>query len=328
MEKFKMTKTIALFVKSMRVDMGCSWGRVAEMFSVVFPDLGINGGQENGRQLCAEAEEFLQIDFDFEPEEREIILEREISVVDLETTGTDTQKDRIVSIAITRINLDLSMQSTYTLVNPEMEIPAGSTEVHKIDNEMVLNAPKFADIMPIVLNTIKDTDILTFNGLKFDIPLFYNECARAGHQWDYSGHAFPDAMKIYHLFNPRDLSAAHRHYLGEEMVDAHHAQADTEATARIFLAQLKAHLELPFNFRQLQLMLNKDLPMADLSGKFYYNAEKQICYKFGKYKDRPVLEIEREESSLPEDKKYSTWVKSSDFPADSKKFLQSLLTQQ
>lgn len=260
------------------------------------------------------------------PEPREVILSRPISCLDLESTGTDTENDRICSISVTKIGLDLSLRTEYTLVNPGIPIPPETTAIHGITDEMVKDKPTFKELFPFVKEFIKDTDVLTYNGIRFDIPLFLNECARNGFEWDYSGQAFPDAFKVFSFFNPRNLSAAHKHYLGYEMENAHTADADTQATARVFLEQLRRHTELPLNMNELQLFVNNGKPIADFSGKFHYNEYGEACYSFGKkWKGVPVYEVENEEASLPKEKKYSTWVLSSDFPADSKNFLTTLL---
>lgn len=323
MDSETMTEIQALFVKTMRVNMDCTYSRIAELYVMMWPEKSIKWGGDYGRELVGLSCLFLGEDFDEDTEQltftRPIMLKRPISTKDLETTGVNVAEDRIVSIAITRINLDLTCETIYSLVNPGIPIPAEATAVHGITDKMVADAPTFAQLLPNVLGAIEGTDILTFNGLKFDEPLFFNECKRAGHDWDYSKHSFPDAFQVFQHFHPRNLSAAVKEYTGEEMKDAHNAAADTEATAKVFLAQLREHQELPLDMHDLQMFLNKNLPMADLSGKFYYDNKGRACFKFGKHKGRPIMEVNAEEPT------YIPWILSSDFPSDSKNFLSALL---
>lgn len=318
-----ITTPQAMFVRLLRTEFKCGYEKISELFQQLYPQMDGSTSYDDGRTLCLMASVRIEDNFDVEPELfRELVLDRPISVIDFETTGTDVLKDRVLQFAITRINLDLSLQSFSFLVNPGMPIPPKSTEVHGITDEMVKNEPTFDKFIPNIIQTIEGTDLLTFNGLKFDIPLFKNECDRAGIEWDYLSYALIDAFQIFSHFHKRNLGAAVKTYLGEDLEGAHDAKVDTEATARVFIKQMSVHTELPLYMRDLQLMLNNGMPMADLSGKFYYNEDQQPAFKIGKHKGKTIPEVQQTDPS------YFNWFLSSDFPKDSKVFLQTLLNTQ
>lgn len=147
------------------------------------------------------------------------ILERPLAVIDTETTGTDTEKDRIVELAVTIIQPNGDRRSICRKVNPEMPIPAGASEVHGITDEMVANEPPFRDRAKAFLAVIDGCDIAGFNSNKFDIPLLYNEFQRAGIVWDFSKHLMIDAGNLFKILEPRTLTAAVKHYLKKRSQD-------------------------------------------------------------------------------------------------------------
>lgn len=250
-----------------------------------------------------------------------MILTLPLSVIDFETTGNNPETDQIIQFAITKIYPDGTQKSLSRLVKPSIPIHPKATEVHKITEEMLIDAKPFAYWAPQILGTINDTDILTYNGNEFDVPLFYNEMQRIGHDWDYSVYNFIDAYKLIVKMEPRTLSRMFAFYFGREMTNAHDAQADTEATGAIFLRQLEVYPELPKNIADLALFLNDGKPRLDLARKFKYNDEGQIVFTFGKHKDKTIEQVREIDFSY-----FSWFIEKTDFPKDSKNFLSNLLT--
>ena len=79
----------------------------------------------------------------------DFVEERDLVILDLETTGTSVQKDRVVQFAAVKVFADGRDRVTLeSLINPEMKIPRGASEVHKITDDMVRTAPKFRDYAP------------------------------------------------------------------------------------------------------------------------------------------------------------------------------------
>ena len=141
-------------------------------------------------------------------------------VFDLETTGINVSKDRIVEICILKVNPDASRESKTWLVNPEMPIPKESTEVHGITDEKVKNAPTFKEIAPKILEMISGSDLGGFNSNRFDVPLLAEELLRAGLDFDLSKFKLVDAQTIYHKMEPRNLTAAYQFYCKKDLENA------------------------------------------------------------------------------------------------------------
>ncbi|MBO6201564.1 MAG: 3'-5' exonuclease, partial [Chryseobacterium sp.] len=139
-------------------------------------------------------------------------LYKPLCVFDLETTGTNVGKDRIVEICILKVNPDASRESKTWKVNPEMPIPKESSAIHGIYDEDVVNAPTFKDIASKILEMISGSDLGGFNSNRFDVPLLAEELLRAGLDFDLSKFKLVDAQTIYHKMEPRNLSAAYNFY--------------------------------------------------------------------------------------------------------------------
>ena len=169
----------------------------------------------------------------------ELKLTRPICFFDLETTGIDVGKDRIVEIAIFKVFPNGNKESKTWLVNPTIPIPPQSTAVHGITNEKVANEPTFAELSSQIYNMIKDSDLAGYNSDRFDIPLLAEELLRAGVDFDMKNRVSVDVQTIFHKKEERTLSAALKFYCGKTLENAHSAEADTMATYEILLGQLE-----------------------------------------------------------------------------------------
>ena len=184
-------------------------------------------------------------------------LQRPLVFVDLETTGLDAEKDRIVELGMVRLHPDGRRERLVERVDPGMDIPENASRVHGIHTDEVrglFGKPKLAKLGSRLLDFVCDADLAGFNSHVFDVPLLAQECRR---------HQIPlleaprlqiDVKLVFHnketswdrfLMGPRDLSAAVRFYLGREHERAHKADADAEATADVLLAQLQRYPDLP-----------------------------------------------------------------------------------
>lgn len=218
---------------------------------------------------------------------------RPLSFFDLETTGKDTAKDRIVEIAIKRLYPNGTTDTLVLRVNPMVDIPAEATAVHGITNEMVADKPEFKQVASEIAEFLNDTDFATFNGNRFDIPLLVAEFTRASEPFNLTGVNFIDVKVLFNEVAPRTLSAAHKQYIGFEFDGSHEALADVEATERVFFEMLKQHQEggtvLPLDIEQLALKSNYGKHRIDIDGKFVYNSMGVAVFSFGKHKDQPVF---------------------------------------
>jgi DNA polymerase-3 subunit epsilon len=216
-------------------------------------------------------------------------LEKPLIFFDLETTGLDCQKDRIVELSAIKLHPDGSESSLYYLINPCMDIPEAASEVHHITNEMVADKPPFCDIADSVYEFFRNCDLAGYNIRRFDIPMLMEEFHRC--------KMYPilltetkviDVLSVYTRKEPRDLSAAVRYYCNEELTKAHSAQADVEATMKVLKHQLLHYSDLEPNVNFLYKYSCDSDHIIDFSGKFCRNKKGQIIYKFGKYRDKVV----------------------------------------
>ena len=239
-------------------------------------------------------------------------LYKPLCVFDLETTGTNVGKDRIVEICILKVNPDASRESKTWKVNPEMPIPKESSAIHGIYDEDVVNAPTFKDIASKILEMISGSDLGGFNSNRFDVPLLAEELIRAGHDFDLSKFKLVDAQTIYHKMEPRNLSAAYNFYCQKTLENAHSAEADVLATFEVLDAQVGHYEDLPKEIAGLS-DFSFHSKFAELAGMIHFNDKDQEIFAFGKYKGQVVKEV------FQKDIGYYGWLQSADFPLYTKK---------
>jgi DNA polymerase-3 subunit epsilon len=184
-------------------------------------------------------------------------LQRDIVFFDLETTGLDPDRDRIVEIGLVRLSPGGERTTLVERVDPGIDIPEAATKVHGIATGEVrglFGKPRLAQIAPRLLDFLADADLAGFNNLAFDNRLLLSECQRHAIAFSFDGRRVLDAKVIFHaketswdrfLMGPRTLTAAVRHYLGRELDGAHSAGADAGAAADVLLAQLARYADLP-----------------------------------------------------------------------------------
>lgn len=184
-------------------------------------------------------------------------LTRPLVFLDFETTGLDTQKDRILELAFVRLLPDGTREAMVQRINPGVEVSKGATKVtgiHTLDACGLFWGPPLKKVGQKLVDFLGDSDIAGFNQINYDIPLWLAECKRNGIPFDLKGRHLVDVKVIFNvketgwdrfLMGPRNLSAAVRHYCGRELEGAHSAEADTQATVDVLLAQLQRYPDLP-----------------------------------------------------------------------------------
>jgi len=244
-------------------------------------------------------------------------LTKPIVFFDLETTGVNIGTDRIVEISILKVFPNGNKESKTWLVNPEIEIPAEATAVHGITNEKVVTEPTFKELAKKINELIAGCNLAGFNSNRFDIPLLAEELMRAGIDFDMNNRKAIDVQVIFHKKEQRTLSAGYQFYCGKNLEDAHSAEADTNATYEILLAQLEKYDDIGNTVDSLsEFSSHRD--RADFAGFVLFNdAEKEI-FSFGKYKGRTVEEV------LIENPGYYAWMQNADFPLYTKKVLKDI----
>lgn len=224
-------------------------------------------------------------------------LQRPLVFFDVETTGTNPVKDKIVELCAIKIMndpQDASRKSRMTYVqlfNPEMEIPAEVSRVHGITNEMVKNQPPFRVKAKEVADFFTGCDVAGFNIARFDIPILVEEFLRSGLSYNPLEHAkIIDAMSIFHKKEPRNLEAALKFYAGETLEQAHTAEADVEATIKVLDGQLKKYSDLVPTTEALQEFTALKFSTLDYDGKFTRDKNGEIVFNFGSNKGKRVAD--------------------------------------
>ena len=248
---------------------------------------------------------------------KHLCLERPLALFDLETTGIDPARDKIVEIAVLRIEPDGSRVSRCRRVNPEQPIPPAATAVHGIRDEDVQEEPPFRRIAKGVLDLLQGADLAGFNVWRFDVPLLQRELQECGLDLEPGQRRVVDAMTIFHGKEPRDLAAAVRFYLGREHEGAHGAEADLEATLEVLDAQLERYPDLPRSVEELDTT-RRQPGAVDSAGKFV-RRENHVVFAFGKHQGRPLAEVAEESPD------YLQWILKTDFPDDAKNLVRQAL---
>lgn len=244
----------------------------------------------------------------------ELKLNRPICFFDLETTGVDVAKDRIVEISIFKVYPNGNKESKTWLVNPTIPIPPQSTAVHGISNEQVANEPTFKELANQIHNMIKDSDLAGYNSDRFDIPLLAEELLRAEVDFDMKNRVSVDVQTIFHKKEERTLSAAYRFYCNESLENAHSAEADTKATYEILKAQLDRYSDLENDMKSLSDYTTRK-KSVDFAGFIALNEQGKEIFTFGKNKGQLVEEV------LEKEPGYFGWIQGADFPLYTKKVL-------
>ncbi len=247
----------------------------------------------------------------------ELNLTRPICFFDLETTGINISKDRIVEISIVKVFPNGNKEVKTWLVNPEMSIPAETTAVHGITNEKVANEPTFKELSTTVYEMIKNCDLAGFNSNRFDIPLLAEELLRADVDFDMKSAVAVDVQTIFHKMEKRTLEAAYKFYCDKTLEDAHSAEADTLATYEVLKAQLDRYPELENDMKFLADFSARK-QFADYAGFIAYDEKGKEVFSFGKHKGKLVEEV------LDKEPGYFGWIQNADFPLYTKKVLTAI----
>lgn len=233
---------------------------------------------------------------------------------DLEATGINIVKDRIVEISYVKVFPNGKEEKMTRRVNPGMPIPPESTAIHGITDEDVKDCPTFKEIAKSLAAQIEGCDLAGYNSNRFDIPMLAEEFLRADIDIDLSRRKFIDVQTIFHKMEQRTLSAAYKFYCDKSLENAHTAEADTIATYEVLKAQLDRYPELQNDVAYLSKYSSYS-KNVDFAGRMIYNDKGEEIINFGKYKGRLVSEV------LKADPGYYSWIMNGDFPLNTKKML-------
>lgn len=248
-------------------------------------------------------------------------LSRPIAVIDVETTGLNPDKDRICQIALTICYPVREPISWKSYINPEINIPLATTRVHGITDEMVKDAPTFAQLGPALAPKIINIDFLGYN-VHFDLKFIRAEMRREKIDWDWekNGSHVVDALRIFRIKDQRTLEVAYKKFVNAAGFDgAHDAGNDVAATAEVLAAQLILFDDIPRTVPELSdYCFPKNPDSIDKTGKLVWKGD-VACINFGKWTGTSLKDLNAG---------YINWVLNNDFPEDFKEYLRRALNGQ
>jgi len=256
-------------------------------------------------------------------------LNKPLVVFDLETTGIDVVKDRIIQISYIKVFPDGHEERGNELVNPGQPIPDEVVQLTGITNADVASKPTFKQLANKLYEAFTGCDFAGFNSNHFDIPLLAEEFLRAGIDFDFSKCRLIDVQTIFHKMERRNLAAAYKFYCGRKMEDdfeAHRADQDTEATYRVLMGELDRYA--PGANEDPEKVLDNDMDKlaefskvndnVDFMGRIVWaevNGQRTEVFNFGKHKGKPVADV------LRFDPGYYSWILNGDFTYNTKQVL-------
>ena len=264
----------------------------------------------------------------------ELNLERDLCFFDLEATGLNVIRDRIVQIAIIKLFANgRESEKLEMMINPGIPISEEAMEITGITPDVVRNKPTFIQVAPEIFDFIGNADIAGYNSNRFDIPMLLEEFNRAGIDFLLESRRTIDVQRIFNRMEPRNLRAAYRFYCNKELENAHDALEDVRATVDILIGQLRRYegqdlvnddgvLKNPVvNDMQSLHDFTNDQRMLDVTQKLKYNKKGEIIFNFGRYLGRPVIQ------TLKEDKDYYHWILKKEFSVQVKNIVKRLVAE-
>lgn len=269
-------------------------------------------------------------------------IQKPLVIFDLETTGLDFIKDRVIQLSYIKVIPDGEEKRENITINPLIPIPPFVTELTGISDADVADSPTFKEIAPQLAEEFKGCDLAGYNSNNFDIPMLCEEFLRAGIDFDFSKCRLIDAMAIFRKQERRNLAAAYKFYCGrkmEEDFEAHRADQDTEATYRVLMGQLDRYSEENepeperrlVNDMQFLAEFSKQNDNVDFAGRIIWAEKKDAkgnvvkdengepikveIFNFGKYKGQEVAAV------LRHDPGYFSWMLANDFTNNTKQVL-------
>ncbi len=259
-------------------------------------------------------------------------LTRNIVFFDVETTGLNVIRDRILQIALVKIYVDGKMEELEMLINPGIPISEESMAIHGITPKDLANKPSFQQVSQQLFDFIGAADLGGYNSNRFDIPMLSEEFARVGLDFDLSTRRLIDVQRIFYKMEPRTLRAALAFYCQRELIDAHDAMADVRATLDVFKGQLQRYDGVDFidadgkiheqpikNDIQVLHDFTNDASILDVTMRLKYDANNVVVFNFGKFIGQPVGEV------VYKDRQYYHWIQDKEFSHQVKKIVKELL---
>lgn len=249
----------------------------------------------------------------------QLVLKRPIIFFDLETTGVDPAKDRIIELALVKINPNGTREKYLKRINPGIPITESTTAIHGISDDDVKDAPPFKKVAKEIYEWMKGCDLGGYNAIRFDIPMLAEEMLRAEVQVDFTERQFVDVQQIFFKMEQRTLAAAYEFYCQKKLENAHSAEADIDATIEILEAQLDKYADLQNDIKALHTFTNGE-NLVDYARRIILQNGEPV-FNFGKYKGRKVEDV------FTQEPQYYDWMMNADFPLHTKQKITEILTR-
>ncbi len=244
----------------------------------------------------------------------ELNLKNPLLFFDIESTGLNIAKDRIVEICALKVLPNGDQEIKTRRINPTIPISKEASEIHGISDEDVKDCPTFTQVAKSLASWMSGCDIAGYNSLRFDIPLLAEEFLRADVDFDFRKRKLIDVQNIFHKMEKRTLVAAYKFYCQKDLTNAHSAEADTIATYEVLKSQLDKYPELENDMEFLSEFSAK-MRNVDYAGRIILDDNDVPTISFGKHKGRPVTDVLKKEPS------YYDWIMKGDFTLDTKRVL-------
>ena len=265
----------------------------------------------------------------------ELNLNRNLIFFDIESTGLNVVRDRIIQLAMIKYFADgKPPEEREYLVNPGIPISAEAMQVHGITPADVARKPTFQQLADEIYAFIGNSDLAGYRSNQFDVPMLMEEFGRVGIQFEVDKRRCIDVQRIFYKMEPRTLAAAHRFYTGTEMEGAHDALSDVRATVAVLDGQLKMYDGVDYvdgdgqqtpqpivpDVLKLHEFTN-DVRMIDATQRLRYDHDGVVVFNFGKYVGKPVAK------TLYEDRQYFNWMLNKEFSIQVKQIIRKLLNE-
>ena len=262
-------------------------------------------------------------------------LTKDLVFFDLETTGLNVLKDRILQIALVKVFANgLPEEEMTMLINPGIPISQEAMDVHGITPDIVANKPTFKEVAQAIYDFIGDADLAGYNSDRFDLPMLTEEFSRCGLDLNVENRRTVDVQKIFYKMEPRTLKAAYKFYCDQELENAHDALADVKATYEVLKGQIKRYESVDYidsdgleikrpikNDIESIYQFTTDFRRVDFTQRLKRNANGEILFNFGKYLNQPVKEV------FKRDKHYYHWIMQKDFSSQVKKVVSQIMDE-
>lgn len=218
-------------------------------------------------------------------------LERPLVFLDAESTGVNTDDDRIVELTVCRFepNGPPGPEIKSRLIFPMMLIPPEATAIHGITDADVADEPSFAHVANNLLEILSDVDYGGFNIVGFDLPLLEAEFARCDLEFAWQDASCVDGYAIMAQREPRTLAGALKFYTGRDVdpADLHRSETDVTIAVQVVMSQISRYGDLGATADQLDAAGRRP-EWADRQGKIIRNDDGEFAFGFGKHYGKPI----------------------------------------